>query len=110
MRGLRGTQSSTTRSVPPRSAIWTEPIPVTPFARPSLPTSAGLPPVLVLVGTHEILYDDAVSFADLASQAGVDVELEIGHELIHVWPIFPITPEAVASVARVGRFLGVSGN
>jgi hypothetical protein len=28
--------------------------------------------------------------------------------LIHVWPIFPITPEAVASTVRIGRFLGTS--
>jgi len=28
--------------------------------------------------------------------------------LDHVWPIFPITPEAVASTARVGRFLATT--
>jgi monoterpene epsilon-lactone hydrolase len=77
-----------------------------PLCSPLFADLSGLPPTLVLVGTHEILYDDAVSFADVAAQAGVDVELEIGHELVHVWPIFPITPEALASTARVGRFLG----
>ncbi len=61
--------------------------------------------MLVQVGTHEILYDDAVSLADQATRAGVTVELEIGEELIHVWQIFPITPEAIASTARIGRFL-----
>ena len=76
-----------------------------PLCSPLFADLSGLPPVLVVVGTHEILYDDAVSFAELADQAGVDVELEIGHDLIHVWPIFPITPEAVASTARIGRFL-----
>jgi monoterpene epsilon-lactone hydrolase len=76
-----------------------------PLCSPLFADLSGLPPTLVLVGTHEILYDDAVSFADVATQAGVEVELEIGHELIHVWPIFPITPEAVASTVRVGRFL-----
>ena len=76
-----------------------------PLCSPLFADLSGLPPALVLVGTHEILYDDAVSFADLATQAGSKVELEIGHELIHVWPIFPITPEAVAATARIGRFL-----
>ena len=77
-----------------------------PFCSPLFADLSGLPPTLVLVGTHEILYDDSVSFAESASEQGVDVELEIGHELIHVWPIFPITPEAVASTVRIGRFLG----
>lgn len=77
-----------------------------PLCSPLFADHTGLPPTLVLVGTHEILYDDAVTFAELAAQAGVKVELEIGHELVHVWPIFPITPEAVASTARIGRFLG----
>jgi acetyl esterase/lipase len=77
-----------------------------PLCSPLFADLSGLPPTLVLVGTHEILYDDSVSFAESASEQGVDVELEIGHELIHVWPIFPITPEAVASTVRIGRFLG----
>jgi len=77
-----------------------------PLCSPLFADHSGLPPTLVLVGTHEILYDDAVTFAEMAARAGVKVELEIGHELVHVWPIFPITPEAVASTARIGRFLG----
>ena len=77
-----------------------------PLCSPLFADLSGLPQTLVLVGTHEILYDDSVSFAEAAAEQGVEVELEIGHELIHVWPIFPNTPEAVASTARIGRFLG----
>lgn len=77
-----------------------------PLCSPLFADLSGLPPALVLVGTHEILYDDSVTFAEAATEHGVEVELEIGHELIHVWPIFPITPEAVASTVRIGRFLG----
>ena len=76
-----------------------------PLASPLFADLAGLPPTLIQVGTHEILYDDAVSFAERAGGAGVVVELEIGHELIHVWQIFPITPEAMTATARIGRFL-----
>ncbi|HYH62147.1 MAG TPA: alpha/beta hydrolase, partial [Solirubrobacterales bacterium] len=79
-----------------------------PFASPLFADLTGLPPVLLQVGTHEILYDDAVSFAEAATGAGVSIELEIGHELIHVWQMFPITPEAVASTVRIGRFLGTT--
>ena len=79
-----------------------------PLASPLFADLTGLPPILLQVGTHEILYDDAVSFADVAGRGGVKVELEIGHDLIHVWQIFPITPEAVASTVRIGRFLGTA--
>jgi epsilon-lactone hydrolase len=79
--------------------------PEDPLCSPLFADLSGLPPILVQVGTHEILYDDAVSFAEAAAQAGVEVKLEIGHDLIHVWQIFPITPEAVASTARIGLFL-----
>ena len=79
-----------------------------PLCSPLFADLSGLPPVLVQVGTHEILYDDSVSFAEEATRAGSEVELEIGHELIHVWPIFPITPEAVASTTRIGRFFAAT--
>jgi acetyl esterase/lipase len=79
-----------------------------PLCSPLFADLSGLPPVFVQVGTHEILYDDAVSFAEEAARAGVEVELEIGHDLIHVWPIFPITPESVASIARIGRFFAAT--
>ena len=81
-----------------------------PLASPLFANLKDLPPVLLQVGTHEILYDDAVSFAEEAGRAGVEVELEIGHELIHVWQIFPITPEAVASTVRIGRFFASSAS
>lgn len=76
-----------------------------PRASPLFADLAGMPPMLIEVGTHEILYDDAVSLADQATRAGVSVELEIGAELIHVWQIFPIAPEAIAATARIGRHL-----
>ena len=81
-----------------------------PLCSPLFADLSGLPPTLVMVGTHEILYDDAVSFAEAAAAAGVTVELEIGQELIHVWQMFAMTPEAVASTARIGRFLAANGN
>jgi monoterpene epsilon-lactone hydrolase len=98
MAAVRTTMGSAVEGADPRD----------PLCSPLFADLSGLPPTLVLVGTHEILYDDSVTFADLAAEQGVEVELEIGHELIHVWPVFPNTPEAVASTARIGRFLGPS--
>ena len=41
-----------------------------PLCSPLFADLSGLPPVLVLVGTHEILYDDSVSFAEAATSRG----------------------------------------
>lgn len=81
-----------------------------PLASPLFADLVGLPPMLIQVGTQEVLYDDAVALADRATRAGLEVELEIGEELIHVWQLFPITPEAIAATARIGRFLAAHAN
>jgi epsilon-lactone hydrolase len=65
----------------------------------------GLPPMHVEVGTAEILLDDSVRLADAARRAGVDVTLEVGQDLPHVFQAFATTPEARASTDRVGAFL-----
>lgn len=45
----------------------------------------GLPPLLVQVGAHEVLLDDARRLVDNALAAGVDARLEIWDEMQHVW-------------------------
>jgi acetyl esterase/lipase len=51
--------------------------------------------MLVMVGGHEILLDDAQRFAERARAAGVDLTLEIAPEMIHIWHVFgPMFPEA----------------
>ena len=49
----------------------------TPLASPYYADLRGLPPLLVQVGTAEVLLDDSVRFADRAKEAGVDVTLEV---------------------------------
>ena len=48
----------------------------------------GLPPLLVQVGSAELLLDDATRFAERAEAAGVDVTLEIWDDVFHVWHAF----------------------
>jgi len=80
--------------------------PRTPYVSPLYGDLAGLPPLLILVGDFEVLLDDSVRFAERAEQAGVDVTLEIGPEMIHVWPFFAgAVPESDAAVARTAEFL-----
>lgn len=76
-----------------------------PLAAPLHGDPTGLPPLLLQVGTREILLSDSTRFAEKARGAGVDVTLEVEEGLIHVWQIFPDVPEARAAVERVGAFI-----
>lgn len=65
----------------------------------------GLPPTMVLVGTDEILYDDSVVLHGRLTAAGVDAELVIGEDMFHVWPAFPVLPDAPEAMSRISEFL-----
>jgi epsilon-lactone hydrolase len=66
----------------------------------------GLPPMLILVGENEILYDDATRIRDAASTAGVNVVFESWRHGIHVWPVFISAglPESAAAIERLAAF------
>lgn len=75
-------------------------------ASPLFADLRALPPILIQVGTHEILYDDSIRFAQRAREAGVDVTLEIGEGLWHVWQVTaPLVPEARQAIRRIGSFM-----
>lgn len=79
--------------------------PRTPLASPLFADLRGLPPVLIHVGSEEVLLDDAVQLAARAKAAGVDATLEIYDRMIHVWHWFlPMLDEAPAAVEAIGRF------
>jgi acetyl esterase/lipase len=66
----------------------------------------GLPPLLIQVGTHEVLLDDAVRLARRAALADVEVILDITPRVPHVFQSFhAILDEAVEALERAGRFL-----
>lgn len=66
----------------------------------------GLPPLHIEVGTAEVLLDDARRLAARALDAGVDVSVFEGEELVHVWHFFAgIVPEADEGIARVADFV-----
>lgn len=73
---------------------------------PVFDTMNGLPPLCIHVGGREILYDDAVTVANKARQAGVEVELLDEPELFHVWHAFaPMLDEGQEAVQKIGAFL-----
>jgi len=59
-----------------------------PWASPLYADLEGLPPLLVQVGSEEVLLDDSVSLAEAARRAGVEVRLSVADEMIHVWHWF----------------------
>ena len=80
--------------------------PRTPYASALYGDPAGLPPVLIQVGSDEILLDDAVRMAEKLRAAGRPVELEIFPRMPHVWHAFaPFLPEARRAIEHIGAFL-----
>jgi acetyl esterase/lipase len=80
--------------------------PRTPLASPIYADLTGLPPLLIQIGTAEVLFDDATRLADRARAAGVDVILEPWDDMIHVWHMFAaILPEGQQAIDRIGEFI-----
>jgi monoterpene epsilon-lactone hydrolase len=78
----------------------------TPLASPLYADLNDLPPLLVLVGEREGLYDDAQRLAEKVRAASGDVELEVAEGQFHIFPVFDFLPEARAATDRIGSFLG----
>jgi epsilon-lactone hydrolase len=77
-----------------------------PLVSPLFADLRGLPPLLVQVGSEEVLLDDAVGLSARARAAGVDVTLEEWPAMIHVWHWFlPMLDEAERAIATIGGFV-----
>jgi acetyl esterase/lipase len=80
--------------------------PKTPLASPVYADLRGLPPLVIHVGDHETLLDDARDLAANAEDAGVEVELWVAPEMIHVWHAFAgLVPESDAALARLAEWI-----
>ncbi|MDA5195024.1 alpha/beta hydrolase [Alphaproteobacteria bacterium LMG 31809] len=80
--------------------------PMDPAASPLYQDLHGLPPLLLQVGSDEILLDDSRRFADKLRASGGEVELEIWPDMIHVWHFFPHwLPEARSAVQAIAKFI-----
>ena len=55
---------------------------------------AKLPKTTLFVGTHEVLYSDMQKFYKKLIDNDIDVELNIGEGMNHVYPIYPLVPES----------------
>lgn len=77
-----------------------------PLVSPLHGSFAGLPPLCVLVGSTEVLRDDARRLAVRAREAGVRVHYEEWHRMPHVFPIFAgVLPEGRSAFRHIARFI-----
>ncbi|RPE40423.1 acetyl esterase/lipase [Streptomyces sp. Ag109_O5-1] len=77
-----------------------------PLASPLFADLTGLPPLLVQVGANEVLLDDAVRLAGRAGADDVEVTLEVGPGLPHVFQLhYGRLDEADAALDRAASFL-----
>jgi acetyl esterase/lipase len=72
-----------------------------PHVSPVFGDYAGLPPLLLIVGSTELLLDDSVRVAHRCSTA----QLLVWHGMPHVFPGFDFLPEAREATLRIGRFM-----
>lgn len=79
--------------------------PRNPSASPLFAPLAGLPPLLIQVGTADLLLSDAQRLAEAAEAAGVPVTLQVGEGLPHVYQLNAGTPEAAEATERIAGFL-----
>ena len=66
----------------------------------------GFPPLLIQVGSEEILLDDSNLLAEKAKSAGVDVTLKIWDGMWHVWQALgDLIPENKKTFEEIGQFV-----
>ncbi|MBM3551793.1 MAG: alpha/beta hydrolase [Alphaproteobacteria bacterium] len=67
---------------------------------------AGLPPLLIQVGSNETLLSDSTRLASAAGAADVSVTLEIWPRMIHAWPLWNARlDEGRRALAHAGAFM-----
>lgn len=75
-----------------------------PEVSPGLGRLDGLPPTLMFCGTHDMLYPGCVVLAERAEETGWDLEFVVGHGMLHVYPILPIS-EARPALRQAASFI-----
>jgi monoterpene epsilon-lactone hydrolase len=81
-------------------------IPSDPFISPVFGDLRGLPPMLIQVGSHEVLLSDAIRLAGQAAEADVAIALEVTPRVPHVFQAYAaVLEEGNTALNRAARFL-----
>ena len=77
-----------------------------PLASPIFADLASLPPLLLQVGSAEVLLDDSTRLAERAESAGVDVTLKVWRDMFHVWHAFAeMLPEGMEATQELADWV-----
>jgi acetyl esterase/lipase len=77
-----------------------------PLASPLYGSLAGLPPLLIHVGSRETIFDDSSRLAEAAEKAGTNVTFQVWEGMTHVFQMYPDDlPEARQAIAAIGHFV-----
>jgi len=77
-----------------------------PLVSPLFADLRGLPPLLLQVGSEEMLRDDNARLAAKARASGLDATFEEWPDMIHVWHLFADRLEdGRKALARIGSFV-----
>jgi acetyl esterase/lipase len=80
--------------------------PSDPFISPVFADLRGLPPMLIQVGSHEILLSDAIRLAGRAAEADVAITLEVTPGVPHVFQAYAaVLDEGETALNRAAEFL-----
>jgi epsilon-lactone hydrolase len=80
--------------------------PALPWLSPQMADLSGLPPLLLIVGSHEIHLDDTVNFAKKAERQGTEVTLVVAEGMVHAFPLLsPLFPEAKQAMADICAYI-----
>ncbi len=80
--------------------------PKNPLASPVYADLTGLPPMLIQVGSEEVLIDEINTFVDAGKLAGCHITLQVWPDMIHVFHAFrALLPDAVAATSQLAEFI-----
>ena len=77
----------------------------TPEASPLYGDFSGFPQTMVFASDTEVLRDDAVLLERKMKEQGVNCTLELGHNMVHVYPLLIGIPECRAAMDRAAAFI-----
>ncbi len=76
------------------------------LASPLFADLSGLPPLLIQVGSEEVLLDDSRNLNERARAAGAEVTLEVWDGMMHVWHLMAMMiPEGKQAIQAIGNYV-----
>ncbi len=80
-------------------------MPCDPLASPYYGHFVDLPPLMLHVGTEEMLRDDSIRLAEKLKRSGISIEFKVWEGMPHVFPIFHQLPEAQQALEICAEFI-----